>query len=210
MRPAAHFVLGLLFFGLFSGRLSAELHLPESIKVIMRAVTTLLFLLFALSFASAEPAAFDFGGAHFVKKFDASKAPNAQVEFGLSDESIEAWTRLVTVHAFPNGGNDATRAAANLANLIRQRYPTAKYKVINNPKTSEAIIDFLLPVPNSELMEFNVFKYTPAGNGLVALQFARRVKLGEIDAEELSDIRQRAIKEMAAYEMGPVKAYFGK
>jgi hypothetical protein len=178
--------------------------------VIMRAITTLLFLMLAGALANAEPAAFDFGGEHFVKKFDASKAPNAQVEFGLSAERIEAWTRLVTVHAFPNGGNDAMRAAANLADLIRQRYPGAKYKVISNPKTSEAIIDFLLPVPNSELMEFNVFKYTPAGNGLVALQFARRIKLGEIDAEELSDIRQRAINEMAAYEMGPVKAYLGK
>jgi hypothetical protein len=176
----------------------------------MRTITTLLFLMFAVSCASAEPAAFDFGGEHFVRKFDASKAPNAQVEFGLSDESIEAWTRLVTVHAFPNGGNDAMRAAANLANLIRQRYPTAKYKVIKNPKTSEAIIDFLLPVPKSEMMEFNVFKYTPAGNGLVALQFARRVKLGEIDAEQLSGIRRRAIKEMADHEMGSVMTYFGK
>ena len=176
----------------------------------MKRLVALLYLLVSASLASAEPAAFEFAGAHFVKKFDASKAPNSQVEFGLPAESIEAWTRLVTVHAFPNGGNDAMRAAANLANLIRQRYPTAKYKVINNPKTSEAIIDFLLPVPKSEMMEFNVFKYTPAGNGLVALQFAQRVKLGEIDAEELSDIRQRAIKEMAAYEMAPVKAYFGK
>jgi hypothetical protein len=42
-----------------------------------------------------------------------------------------------------------------------------------------------------------------------SLQFARRVKLGEIDAEELSGIRQRAIKEMTDCEMGPVKAYFG-
>jgi hypothetical protein len=190
--------------------LSAGLHSPQFIKAIMRAIITLLFLMLAVSFASAEPATFDFGGERFVKKFDASKAPNAQVEFGLSVESIEAWTRLVTVHAFPNGGNDAMRAAADLANLIRQRYPGAKYKIINNPRTSEAIIDFLLPVPKSEMMEFNVFKYAPAGDGLVALQFARRVKLGEVDADELSGIRQRAIKEMAAYEMGPVRAYFGK
>ena len=112
--------------------------------------------------------------------------------------------------AFPQGGSDATRAAVNLANLVRERYKGAKYKVITNPKTQEAIIDFLIPVPNSELMEFNVFKYAPAGDALVALQFARRVKLGEIDAEELSAIRQRAIKEMAAYEMAPVRAYFGK
>ena len=81
---------------------------------------------------------------------------------------------------------------------------------ISNTGTSEAIIDFLLPVPKSEMREFNAFKYTPTGNRLVALQFARRVKLGEIDAKELSDIRQRVIKEMLDYEMGPVKAYFGK
>lgn len=176
----------------------------------MRTIAALLFLLCTLSFACAQAPSFTFGGQTFVKKFDASKAPNSQVEFGLASEPIENWTRLVTVHAFPNGGNDAMRAATNLANLIKQRYPGAKYKVIGNPKTSEAIIDFLLPVPNSDTMEFNVFKYTPAGNGLVALQFARRVKLGEIDAEELSDIRQRAIKEIADYEMGPVKAYVAR
>jgi hypothetical protein len=44
----------------------------------------------------------------------------------------------------------------------------------------------------------------------VALQFARRFKLGEIDGEELREIRQRAIAEMAQYEMKPVKAHFGK
>jgi hypothetical protein len=32
--------------------------------------------MFAISFAGAEPAAFDFGGEHFVKKFDAGKAPS--------------------------------------------------------------------------------------------------------------------------------------
>jgi len=176
----------------------------------MTRLVTLLLLLVALSCAHAQPASFDFGGERFVKKFDASKPPNSQIEFGLPDEPIEAWTRLVTVHAFPNGGNDAARAAANLANLIKQRFPGATYKVIGNPKTSEAIIDFLLPVPNSDTMEFNVFKYAPAGNGLVALQYARRVKLGEIDGTELREIRERAINEMANYAMAPVNAYFAK
>ena len=56
---------------------------------------------------------------------------------------------------------------------MRERYNGAKYKLITNPKTAEAIIDFLIAVPNSELMD--VFKYTPTGNDLVAMQFARRV-----------------------------------
>ena len=82
--------------------------------------------------------------------------------------------------------------------------------MITNPKTAEAIIDFFIPVPNSELMEFNVFKYAPAGKELVALQFARRVKLGEIDGAELSEIRQNAIQEIAKYDIKCVKVFFGK
>ena len=176
----------------------------------MKRLLALLFLLATVSLAAAGTPTFTFGGENYVEKFKVKgRAPNAQVEFGLADETLKGWTKLVTLHAFTNQ-NDAMRAAANLANLIRERHQGAKYKVISNPKTAEAIIDFLIPVPNSAWMEFNVFKYAPAGNELVALQFARRVKLGEIDAEELADIRQRAIKEMATYEMGPVKAYLGK
>ena len=81
---------------------------------------------------------------------------------------------------------------------------------ITNAKTGEAIIDFLIPVPKSEQLEFNVFKYTPAGNELVAFQFAQRVTLGEVDAEELSKIRQSVLKEIGSYDMAPVKAFFGK
>jgi len=171
------------------------------------------FLLTAgsLSTAQAQVPAFRFGGEQFVQKFDVKGiAPNRQVEFGLSNETLEGWTRLVTLFSFTKTGNDASRAAAVLANLVRERHKGAKYRVISNPKTGEAIIDFLIPVPNSELMEFNVFKYTPAGNELVALQFARRVKLGEIDADELREIRKTALDEMARYEMQPVKAFFGK
>ena len=174
-----------------------------------RLLATLLLLAFTAPAAAGS--SFSFGGETYVQKFEVKgRGPNAQVEFGLADETLRGWTKLVTVHAFTRNGNDAMRAAATLAKAIRERHKSAKYKVINNPKTSEAIIDFLIPVPNSDLMEFNVFKYAPAGNELVALQFAQRVKLFEIDGKELADIRKRAIDEMANYEMAPVKAFFGK
>jgi len=177
----------------------------------VRKIVAFLFLLTTVSFAGADTHLFKFGGEDFTQKFEVkSRAPNAQIEFGLPNEKLPAWTKLVTLHFFATSGNDAKRAAATLANLIRERHKGTKYAVITNQRTSEAIIDFLLPVPNTELMEFNVFKYSPAGNELVALQFAQRVKLGEIDAEELSVIRQRALKEMGNYDMAPVKAFFGK
>jgi hypothetical protein len=49
----------------------------------MRAIITLLFLMFTASLAGAEPAAFDFGGERFVKKFDAGKAPNRRSSSAL-------------------------------------------------------------------------------------------------------------------------------
>jgi hypothetical protein len=177
----------------------------------MKRIAALLFLFCAVSFAAADTPAFRFGGETFVKKFEVKeRAPNAQIEFGLASETLEGWSKLVTLHSFAQNGNNAHRAAIALASLIRERQKGAKYRVITNDKTGEAIIDFLLPVPNSAMMEFNVFKYAPAGDALVALQFAQRVKLGEIDAEELRGIRNRAVEEMSNYDMAPVRAFFGK
>lgn len=178
---------------------------------VFSAIVALLVLVTGLFAHAAPGATLKFGGEDFVQKFEVKgRAPNAQVEFGLAAEPLKDWTKLVTLHSFVKNGKDAQRAAATLANLVRERYKGAKYRVITNTKTGEAIIDFLIPVPNSELMEFNVFKYAPAGDELVAFQFAQRVKLGEIDADELRGIRERAIGEVTNYDMGGVKAFFGK
>jgi len=177
----------------------------------MRTIITLLFLACSAAFAHADTPAFKFGGEAFIKKFEVKgRAPNAQIEFGLAGESLEGWTKLLTLHAYATSGNDANRAAANLANLVRQRYKTSNYKVINNTKTAEAIIDFLIPVPNSDLHEFNVFKYAPAGKELVALQFALRVDLLKVGVDAMRAFRERTIQEMAGYDMAPVKAFLGK
>ncbi len=177
----------------------------------MRRIVAVLLLLAAVASAAANTPAFKFGGESYIQKFEVKgRAPNRQVEFGLANETLEKWIKLVTVHSFTKNGNEALRAAATLANLVRERHKGAKYRVITNPKTSEAIVDFLIAVPNSEQMEFNVFKYAPAGNELVALQFTQRVTLGEIDGAELREIRERALNEIESYEMELVKAFFGK
>ena len=57
------------------------------------------FLLMTGSLSSAQGSrTFRFGGEQFVQKFDVKGiAPNRQVEFGLSNETLEGWTRLVTL-----------------------------------------------------------------------------------------------------------------
>jgi hypothetical protein len=177
----------------------------------MKPAIVLLLLLCAAALAHADAPTFVFGGETYVKKFEVQgTAPNAQVEFGLATESLEDWTRLVTLHSFTQSGNDPERAAAALANLVRENYKGAPLRLMASPQSTEAIIDFLISAPNSNVMELNVFKYARAGDGLVAFQFARRIKFGEVDGAALRDIRERAINEIAPYDMGPVRAFFGK
>jgi hypothetical protein len=176
----------------------------------MRTIVALLLLVGAIALGRAETAAFTFGGERFVKKFEVrGLAPNQQVEFGLENETLEGWTSLVTLHSFVRSGNVPANAAANLANVLRQRYPGSPYKIATHPKTSETIIDFMIPA-NADVLEFNVFKYAPAGGELVALQFARRIKFRDMTRDEMAAIRQRALDEIADYEISAVKAYFGK
>ena len=176
----------------------------------MRRVAALLILLGAAALAHADAPTFTFGGETYLKKFEAQGlAPNAQVEFGLASESLEGWTRLVTLHSFAQGGNDAGRAAAALANLVRENYKGAPLRLMTSAQSAEAIIDFLISAPNSDVMEFNVFKYAPAGDGLIAFQFARRIRFGEVDGAALREIRERAVSEVAQYDMAPVRAFFG-
>ena len=59
-----------------------------------------------------------------------------------------------------------------------------------------------------DVVEFNVYKYAPAGKGLVAAQFAYRFNHGEQDASEVKELRQRAARVMTDFDMTAVKSYF--
>ena len=63
--------------------------------------------------------------------------------------------------------------------------------MIKNKDKGDAIIDFLTWAPDSDVMEFNVFKYARAeyGPGLVALQYAQRFKLGDMSVEQFRALR---------------------
>jgi len=81
-----------------------------------------------------------------------------------------------------------------------------------DPKTGEAIIDFLTWAPGSDVMEFNVFKYAAAANGegLVALQYAQHIKTDDMDVADFRKLRQRTVEAMAHTDIGPARDYFAK
>jgi hypothetical protein len=176
----------------------------------MRGLVVVLCLALAPVLARAQGHAITFDGQAYVKKYEAEQAHDRFTEFGLDGETLDTWTKLVTFHSFPQSGNDAKLEAGNLIKFIRQRDPAVRFGLIENPLTKEAIVDFLLSPKDSEIVEFNVFKYAPApdGVGLIAAQYNFRFKLGEVDGEEMKKIRQRAIDEMAKFDMAAVRAHF--
>ncbi len=132
-------------------------------------------------------------------------------EYVLPRETVDTWTSLVTFHAFPRSPPNAVQAATNLGNTLRSRDRGVEFNLVANPATSEALIDFLLATPNSDVVEFNVFKYAPVGNtGLIAAQFARRFRAGSMTLDQLREMRRRAVAEMSRFDMAAVKTYFAQ
>lgn len=178
----------------------------------MRAIGLALALVVIMLTGGAAWAADDtviFAGATFAKKHEARNGPNAIVEFTSDGESIEAWTRLFAFHAFTATTDDPVRAARRLGALVKQRNPAAKFSVIKSNTGPEVIIDFLTWPPDDSTLEFNVFKYGPAAKGLVAAQFARRFKLGDMSADKVKAMRHEMLEAMAKFDLGQARARLG-
>lgn len=174
----------------------------------MRFLLTLL-----LGLVLATPAAgqtVEFLGQKFEKKYETGepKGKPRLVEFGLPSEDIGKWTRLVAYRHYPQPGADPRQAAINHGQQVKSRDKGARMQIITNDKSGEAIIDFLMG--QQDLMEFNVIKYTKApGGGLISTQFAVRFRLGEMQADELSQIRSAARGAMANFDQRQAFDYFG-
>ena len=96
-------------------------------------------------------------------------------------------------------GDDPVAAVKMVGKVVKETNKDANFAIIENEKTGEAIIDFLTWTPESDVMEFNVFKYARAadGKGLVAMQYAQHIKLGDIDVEGMRALRARTVDDMA-------------
>ena len=107
-------------------------------------------------------------------------------------------------------GDDPTAAVEAVGKAVKETNKDANFAIVVNEKTGEAIIDFLTWTPGSDVMEFNVFKYARAENGpgLIALQFAQHIKLGELDVEGMRELRARSVQYMAETNIGLARDYF--
>jgi hypothetical protein len=182
----------------------------------MRALLTAVCLLASVALSRAEAPVVDFGGQRYYLAYeDQAKLPSGEpgdgiAEFTLEGETVDNWTKLFAYFSYPESGDDPTLAAATLGKVVKETNKDANFAIIANPDTGEAIIDFLTWAPGSDVMEFNVFKYARAANGpgLVALQFAQRLKADDTSVEEIRALRVRSVEEMARADIAAARDYF--
>ncbi len=120
------------------------------------------------------------------------------------------WTKLFAYYVFPEAGDDPVMMAQEMGKATKEQNPDANFAVIKNKKDGDAIIDFLTWAPDSDVMEFNVFKYARAeyGPGLVGLQYAQRFKLGDLSVDQFRALRARAVEAMANTDIGQARNFF--
>ncbi|HEY8248360.1 MAG TPA: hypothetical protein VIG38_13890 [Hyphomicrobium sp.] len=184
----------------------------------MRMLAALAALAASVSLAVAEVPTLEFAGEHYTLNFEEQatlpdgRPGDGVAEFTLAGETVDDWSKLFAYHAYPEMGDDPVAAVKLLGKIVKQTNKDANYAIIENETTGEAIIDFLTWTPESDIMEFNVFKYARAasGQGLVALQYAQHIKLGELDVEGMRALRTRSVDDMAKTDISEAQGYFAR
>lgn len=183
----------------------------------MRAALCIAMLLASVSAGLSEETEVEFGGDTYRLDFhERAKLPDGSAgdgvaEFTLKGETVNDWTKLFAYHAYPGVPANPALAAETLGKTVKENNKDANYALTPVPKSDEAIVDFLTWAPGSDVMEFNVFKYAKAGEdgtGLVALQYAQRIKAKDMEVADFRALRQRMVDEMLHTDVEPAREYF--
>lgn len=146
----------------------------------------------------AESAAFEFDGADYYLRGD-----EAGIREYLTDgETFESWTTLISIREFD--GTDDPKAYANavLANA-EESEPDSNGQLFENDAAGSYMADFILfseegtePV----FVEWNVWRAERKGDGVEAVQYARRFyEITASTAQEISDARQEIVPQLAEF-----------
>ncbi len=146
-------------------------------------------------------------GETFSRKF-VGGPPNGEklIEFVRESESFDKWTRLVgyRYQHFGSVDNDPLKVAQGVAQVVKSSHPEARTSIIANPKSNEALLDFLILSPDKMFMEFNVFRYARSldGSAVVSLQLAYRFDdVSPEGTERFKKLRASWIEQAAHVDM---------
>jgi len=179
----------------------------------MRAALCIAMLLASVSAGLSEETEVEFGGDTYHLDFhERAKLPDGSAgdgvaEFTLKGETVNDWTKLFAYHAYPGVPANPALAAETLGKTVKENNKDANYALTPVPKSDEAIVDFLTWAPGSDVMEFNA-KAGEDGTGLIALQYAQRIKAKDMEVADFRALRQRMVDEMLHTDAEPAREYF--
>lgn len=148
---------------------------------------------------AAPPKYVKFDGVKLNLAWQGEDPEHPVAEFIPTGETLEKWTHLASIRRFPEQ-DDPQGLAKRTIEGVAEQYPGAPTNLQNDPRGSDAVIEFIVSPPDDSFAEYNLFRYAkdPQG-GVVAEQYALR---GYGDRQEfldsLTEQRQRLLDEMAA------------
>jgi len=147
---------------------------------------------------NAPAKAVRFDGETLPLAFEQVNQDESLAEYIPRGQSLERWTQLAAIRRFRDR-RDPAAAVGALARSLKETNPLAPSKVLENPRTGEAMIDFVTWPESGEFVEFNIFKYRKAADGtLVAEQYALRAyEDTETFLRQLRPVRERLVELMA-------------
>jgi hypothetical protein len=123
-------------------------------------------------------------------------------EYILPEKTLENWDKMVALHVFHHQSNiTPAQFAQRLGEAVKTKNPKAGFRVISNPHTEEAMIDFMTWTNEDPLIsEFNIFKFKIGSKpgDILGYQYAFRTYGNSVEEfkKEFSQNRERLVSLM--------------
>ena len=149
------------------------------------------------------------GELPLVRAYAPDDSPVALRMYLPAGETLEHWHRLASVRVLQDL-QDPAEYLSNMAAVVAQSHPAARFKFLRNDRTKELVLDFTTFAPDSvsaRVAEWNLMRarYVP-GTGLLVYQYAMRLyPYGASSGAVINAERNRMIGpfESASFEESP-------
>lgn len=123
--------------------------------------------------ASTEKKSIEYDGEAYLLAHTDATTDQALEEYLREGETLENWTKMVSVRAFKSF-NDPKELVRLFVGELKKQHPNAPYEVARIPETREVLLDFVTWPPDGTYAEINIWKFRKISAGVVAFQFALR------------------------------------
>jgi hypothetical protein len=169
----------------------------------MRAFLTLLCVVFVSATLAAEPGGktLTFPDEAYELAFTQEVQGEVLNEYVLRGETLDDWTRLLSVHVYPRRV-DFQLLAGSLVKVVKEKNPLAQAALHTSQDGRRSMVDFLTWAGTGDetITEFNVFIYQlgPDGKSVLAQQYAERAYGREEGLDYMRQLKGRRIKMLEA------------